>query len=196
MLSPFDSGGDDQYCPRLNSFPPPNRFYQSLSVKAFRLVSCRSSASHRIMHRDINPYNLVIISFNPPQSRVTDFGGAITTNSSSETQVGKLQYRAPEMWRISRSGEAGVEVYDKKVDMFAFGVSAYQLFCKRPTWWGEEADIGTVGYMKDEIRAQKGASPHVKKLIRSMLVDDADLRPSAQQVRNDPDFTAVPGNQG
>ena len=148
------------------------------------------------MHRDINPNNLAIISFNPPQSRVTDFGNAITTNTSNDTQVGKLQYRAPEMWRIFRSGEAGLEAYDKKVDLFAFGVSAYQLFCKRPTWWDGEADVGAVGYMKDEIRAQKGASPHVKKLIRSMLIDDADLRPNAQQMRLAPDTSTVQGNQG
>lgn len=75
-------------------------------------------------------------------------------------------------------------------------MSAYQIFCKRPVWWGEEADVEAVANMKGEIRDQMGAPPHVKKSIRSMLVDDADLRPSAEDVRNSLNALKVLRNQG
>lgn len=152
--------------------------------------------SKGVMHRDIKPENLTIVSFDPPQSRVIDFGNAIQSMSSNELEIGTPRYVAPEVWRIVRNEEvSGLKLYDNKVDMFAFGVSAYQIFCKRSPYW-EEADDETVANMKAEIRAQKGASPLVKKLVRSMLVDDADLRPSAEDVIRDSRPSNVLEGQG
>ena len=141
--------------------------------------------SKGVMHRDIKPDNLAIVSFDPPQSRVVDFGSAKKSISSNEISTGTAKYVAPEVWRILRKDVAsGANFYDNKIDMFALGVSAYQIFCRRSPYW-EEADDETVAGMKAEIRSQKGAAPHVKKFIRSMLVDDADLRPSAEDIRRD-----------
>lgn len=153
--------------------------------------------SKGVMHRDIKPDNLTIVSFNPPQSRVANFRSAKLCLSSDEVNVGTTEYSAPEMWRMTRTYKhSDLELYDNKVDMFAFALSACQIFCRQPRFWDQEADEEAVAEMKGEIRAQKGAPPLVKKLIRSMLVDDADLRPSAEFALGARGILNVPGNQG
>lgn len=61
--------------------------------------------SKGVMHRDIRPRNLAVISWNPRQCRVINFGSAQMGINSNDVNVGTTPYGAPEMWRLSRSGK-------------------------------------------------------------------------------------------
>lgn len=135
--------------------------------------------SKGVIHRDIKPSNLAIVSFNPPQGRVIGFGSALTGTSSNDVVVGTPQYHSPEMWTMKRSGKAMGLEYDEKVDTFAFGVSAYQIFCQQQAWWSE-ANEDALDRMKEDLGLLKDVSIFIKHLILSMLANDANLRPSSE----------------
>lgn len=88
-----------------------------------------------IMHRDIKPLNMTVTSLNSaePEARLIDFGAAQFGLLSDEYHVGTGPYLAPEMW----AGFDGrtKNNYTEKVDLFAFGISMFQLFCQQPCFW-------------------------------------------------------------
>ena len=56
--------------------------------------------SKEIMHRDIKPLNIAVVSIDPedPQTRLIDFGWATFGLESDEYSAGTCSYQAPEMW--------------------------------------------------------------------------------------------------
>lgn len=150
-----------------------------------------------VMYRDTKPGNLAIVSVQPIHGRVIDFGSAKIGTSSDNLEVGALPYHAPEMWRIARCSETKGLTYDEKGDLFAFGVSAYQVFCKEPGWWGDEAEKEDLDVMKEDLRSQRsqlGAPLEIKRLITSMLAYDSGTRPSAKDARKLIENARRPGN--
>ena len=90
--------------------------------------------SIKIMHRDIKPLNLAVVSMSAdrPEARLIDFGLAQHGLKSDEV-IGTPSYMAPEVWAV---GEGGTNRrYSEKVDIFAFGLSMYQFFCQQPCSW-------------------------------------------------------------
>lgn len=100
------------------------------------------------MHTDIKPCNLVIVSFNSPRDGVIDFRSARRTTRSNCVKTGTRSYWSSDFGRLWRSGQASGVEYDGKADIFAFGVSAYQIFCKEPKWWGQEVHKNALVKMK------------------------------------------------
>ncbi len=79
----------------------------------------------QIVHRDISPQNILIDRSG--RTRITDFGVARALLRSSHTQTGevkgKMAYFAPEQ---ARAG-----VIDRRVDIFALGIVAWETFAGR-----------------------------------------------------------------
>ena len=88
-----------------------------------------------VMHRDIKPLNMTVVSMNPkdPQARLIDFGLAIQGTESYEYRVGTESYLAPEM--LAGWERRSTYAYTNKTDMFAFGLSMYQFFCQQRCSW-------------------------------------------------------------
>lgn len=91
--------------------------------------------SIEVMHRDIKPLNMTVVSKTPGhiEARLIDFGMATKSLESHHYKVGTRPYLAPEIWAgLDRRSQSG---YDDRIDMFAFGLSMYQFFCREPCDW-------------------------------------------------------------
>ncbi len=143
--------------------------------------------SIEIMHRDIKPANMTVISLRPDrlQARLIDFGMAQKGLESYQYKVGTPEYLAPEMW----AGWEGRtrDAYDERVDMFAFGISMYQLFCRqRCTWTRVDEDVNgnLSGDLLESMRSQLFDSRYhneLKMIVSSLIEWDPRERHSARE---------------
>ncbi|MCJ1331579.1 hypothetical protein MMC10_008270 [Thelotrema lepadinum] len=86
-----------------------------------------------LMHRDIKPANMAVVSRNPPHAMLIDFGHATWKSNSRNHYSGTFGYLAPELLNLKNTGKG--PPYDNKVDLWAFGLCGYQLFCYKKFWW-------------------------------------------------------------
>lgn len=75
-----------------------------------------------IMHRDIRPKNMLIMSTEPPRASLCDYGKAIETGYATATTLGPIHTLAPEVWAVSREGP-----YTNKIDMWAYGYAVVEI---------------------------------------------------------------------
>ena len=75
-----------------------------------------------IMHRDIRPKNMLIMSAEPPQATLCDYGKAIEAEDSAVTTIGPISTLAPEVWSVSMDGP-----YTSKIDMWAYGYAIAEI---------------------------------------------------------------------
>ena len=144
--------------------------------------------SIEVMHRDIKPNNMTVVSMNPahPEARLIDFGMATVGLQSCEYRVGTQQYQAPEM--LAGWDNRTNDPYDERVDMFAFGLSMYQFFCQQLCGWNridmdEENNVNRSNLT--EIESRLFASRNRKELmelISFMISWDPQRRPSAREI--------------
>ncbi|KAF6230750.1 hypothetical protein HO133_000009 [Letharia lupina] len=69
-----------------------------------------------IMHRDIRPKNMLIMSNDPPRAALCDYGKAVEAKTSKVTTIGPIYTLAPEVWTVARDGP-----YTAKIDTWAYG---------------------------------------------------------------------------
>ena len=143
--------------------------------------------SIEVMHRDIKPNNMTVVSMNPahPEARLIDFGMATKGMQSCEYHVGTQEYQAPEM--LAGWDNRTKDPYDERVDIFAFGLSMYQFFCQQPCGW-ERIDMDRNKNISNsnlaEIESRLFASKNRGKLMQliSFLISwDPEDRPSARE---------------
>ena len=75
-----------------------------------------------IMHRDIRPKNMLIMSVKPPQASLCDYGKAIEAANSTVATIGPICTLAPEVWTVSTDGP-----YTAKIDMWAYGYAIAEI---------------------------------------------------------------------
>lgn len=66
------------------------------------------------MHRDVSPKNLLIMSVDPPQAVLCDYGKAIYADEATSTKIGPIQFLAPEV--------GDPEGYRDKIDVWGVGL--------------------------------------------------------------------------
>ena len=69
-----------------------------------------------IMHRDITIGNILVLSYDPPQAVINDFGKAIHKPDNNDTCIGPIASLAPEVW-TAKEGEP----YNNAIDVWAYG---------------------------------------------------------------------------
>ena len=144
--------------------------------------------SIEVMHRDIKPLNMTVVSMTPGhiEARLIDFGMATKSLESHHYRVGTEPYLAPEIWAgFEKRSHSG---YDDRVDVFAFGLSMYQFFCRQPCDW-ERIDKDWQGEINDSrlqgIQQMLHASSYPAKLIQLIsqcIFWDPRHRSSAREV--------------
>ena len=75
-----------------------------------------------IMHRDIRPQNMLIMSIDPGRACLCDYGKAIKAETCSVTTIGPIHTLAPEVWSVRVDGP-----YNNKIDVWAYGYAVAEI---------------------------------------------------------------------
>ena len=82
-----------------------------------------------VMHRDVKPDNVGIITLQPPRIVLIDLGHSEKCATSTDHMKGTIRYLAPEILYLKKQTSDGY--YDNKVDIWALGVTAFEMFAQR-----------------------------------------------------------------
>lgn len=142
-----------------------------------------------IMHRDLKPQNMGLRSVNPPDAVIFDFGHATFEETSMDHLKGTVWYLAPEVldlkYRRSRTA------YNRAVDVWAMGLTLYQLICRTDEWYGQEKVKDVQGMVRDysltrldTVRQDLHQSKltQTAKVVQQMLQVDPQNRIEAKEV--------------
>ena len=128
------------------------------------------------MHRNISEQNLLIVSEKPPMALVSDYGQSIVAKTSTEERIGPAHIRAPEL---------GCTEYGNSMDIWNLGFVALSIFF--PLTYDIVSNFGgaqdEVWYEQmdkelDNFMIQGGAEALIVPVLRSMLYNDPQKRPS------------------
>ena len=135
-------------------------------------VSGPDGALLHLVHRDVSPHNILIGL--DGVSRLTDFGIAKASRAGGETRTGlikgKIAYMSPE--------QARAEPIDRRCDVWAAGIVAWELFSGRRVHEG----LGDAALLLKVAREAPTPLGHVEPDLPTEIADVVDhaLRPRAQ----------------
>ena len=120
-----------------------------------------------MIHRDINPGNLEVTIFNPPQGIILDLDSATRSETSEDHMQGTILYFPPEIMDLKRWDESGrwglkPEPYGKSVDVWALGLSACSAYIGRPFSWNYFASAAQKGAFVEDTTYHK-FSDYIKR---------------------------------
>ncbi|ORY55901.1 kinase-like domain-containing protein [Pseudomassariella vexata] len=128
-----------------------------------------------IMHRDISPRNLLVLSLDPPEASICDFGKALRSGKGHDTTIGPIDTVAPEVWTSKERG------YSNAIDIWSL---AYTWLCslQRPTNLRHNAKTDLQRHKKlIATLLACDISPALRNLMRDMLSFDPRDRPTATE---------------
>lgn len=136
---------------------------------------------HGIMHRDLKPTNMMIVSYQPVHAIIIDYGSATFDVTSTDHYCGTIAYLAPEVLKLKYEKNHSVKhpPYGCFVDIWSMGLSGYQLFFQEPCKW--EKGVSAVAH-RDIMRKLKSYHGSVADLLIKMLAWQSSHRPSADEV--------------
>ena len=152
------------------------RKYLSGIVKA--LVECHA---HGIIHNDIKPANILIDSNDC--AKLADFGAAQAYGQAEEgnTFTGSLAYIAPEMTKT------GATVDKYKTDVWALGITLYQLVMRRLPWESRTRADLIAEIREGEVMIPLGTDAQVRHTLKAIFAPPM-RRPTMAQVATLPFF--------
>src|SRR5216684_4424016 len=111
---------------------------QTFAVMHGVLQACDYAHKHAIVHRDMNPENVLISEEGDVKvadfgiARLTDDSGAGSTATKTGTTVGTPQYMSPEQVASSK--------VDGRSDLYSAGIMFYELVAGQPPFTATESD--------------------------------------------------------
>ncbi|KAH8743625.1 kinase-like domain-containing protein [Diaporthe sp. PMI_573] len=137
------------------------------------LEGLRNLHTMGIMHRDISPRNLLVISLAPPRAAICDYGKSKVGTRGREAALGPQGFTAPEV-----GGPAG---YTSAIDVFSLGLSLLATF---GLWAGGNESPANPKIYQLVLQHLAGLESRMPDglgaLLRSMLAWDPADRPTAE----------------
>jgi tetratricopeptide (TPR) repeat protein/tRNA A-37 threonylcarbamoyl transferase component Bud32 len=129
-----------------------------------------------VVHRDVKPANLMVDSRG--ELWITDFGLARTRGDASLTRsgdlVGTLRYMSPEQ-ALARRG-----VVDQRTDIYALGLTLYELLTLRPAFDGREHHELLRQIATDEPVPPRRIDPTIPRDLETIVMKAACKEPSGR----------------
>jgi serine/threonine protein kinase len=122
---------------------PPGRLLALLRSAAQGLSAVHQAG---FLHRDVCPHNFIAVR-DAGAAKLIDFGLAIPMGKEFQAaaqRVGKVDYMAPELLRRQPT--------DQRVDIFAFGVAAFEVLSGHLPWEAVGKGLSSAGRMAQDIR--------------------------------------------
>ena len=140
--------------------------------------------SKGLIHRDLKPSNIFVkeITQEDLLAKIGDFGLACFENDEMTSYTGTPLYQAPEQKRNN---------YDKKVDIYTFGIVLFEVLKKEDQDEGEDQDNDGWKTFVRELRSNTDKTlkefepyepPGWQKIIRDMLQRNPRDRPAAGDI--------------
>lgn len=134
----------------------------------------------KLMHRDIKPGNIGVVSTNPPAIILLDFGIATYDEESRDHMAGTIQYLAPEILDLKHN--KNTKPYTNAADIWSLGVTAHQLISRRLNIWKEaehELYVQACRHLTDLSR--NAELYHVVELIKRLMEWNSNARITAKK---------------
>ncbi len=134
---------------------------------------------YNILHRDLNPKNILLDQKMEPKLSDFDFARQVSSNSEEvqEGCVGTPSYIAPETIKIKKS--------TKKSDIFSFGVTLFDIMSDGgevyPAEWDVRQILTAIARGK-RTEIPSTWPPEIAELIRDCWQQEPQLRPTAVEV--------------
>lgn len=146
------------------------------------LAALEHAHSHKIVHRDIKPHNILLSR--DGRVKVTDFGiaRAVTTDTVTNTGsiLGSAHYFSPEMAK----GQGATE----QSDLYSLGVVLYEMVTGRVPFQGESPITVALKHVQEEVLPPGVLNPQLPAeleaiILRALAKDPAQRFSSAAEMR-------------
>jgi len=135
--------------------------------------------SKNIVHRDLNPHNILFRSKERREIVIIDFGDAeiLEENSTYSDFVSSAFYLSPESVRVRKGWEL------KKSDVWMIGVMGYIMLTGRPPFYGSDnlEILRKILHVKAIWPSTSKVSTNAKNFVNGLMNKNTADRPSAEQ---------------
>lgn len=133
-----------------------------ISITIQMCTGIAAAHSHKIIHRDIKPQNIIISK--EGKVKVTDFGiaKAISSNTVTSSAMGSVHYVSPEQ---ARGGYC-----DEKSDIYSVGITMYEMVTGEVPFDGESTVAIAMKHLQEKITPPSELVPDMSYALEDIIL--------------------------
>ena len=134
---------------------------EAISIAIQLSMGIQAAHNNHIIHRDINPQNIIISK--EGKVKVTDFGiaKAATSNTITSNVMGSVHYTSPEQARGGYS--------DEKSDIYSLGITMFEMLTGRVPFNGETTVAIAIKHIQEELPPPREFVPEIPVSVEQIV---------------------------